>query len=76
MSVRDAATRSRRELLVAMRSRIATAVDDEKTPPRDLAALTRRLMEIAKEVEAIDAKAGEDDVSVAADTADEVFDPS
>ena len=46
---------SRRELLVAMRARVATAVEDPNTPARDLAALTRRLMEIAKDIEAIDA---------------------
>ena len=48
---------SRRELLVAMRSRVATAVEDPNTPARDLAALTRRLMEIAKDIEALDAAA-------------------
>lgn len=47
-----------RELLVAMRDRIAQAVDDPDTSARDLAALTRRLMEIAKEIEAIDHLAG------------------
>jgi hypothetical protein len=46
---------NRRELLVAMRGRVATAVEDPNTPARDLAALTRRLMEIAKDIEAIDA---------------------
>jgi hypothetical protein len=50
-----AADGDRRELLVAMRSRVATAVGDPNTPARDLAALTRRLMEIAKDIEAIDA---------------------
>lgn len=50
-----AADGSRRELLVAMRSRVATAVEDPNTPARDLAALTRRLMEMAKDIEAIDA---------------------
>lgn len=45
---------SRRELLVATRDRIAKTVDDPKTPARDLAALTRRLMDISHEIEAID----------------------
>ncbi|WP_457095223.1 hypothetical protein [Mycobacteroides abscessus] len=40
-----------------MRDRIAQTVDDPDTSPRDLAALTRRLMDIAGEIEAIDAKA-------------------
>lgn len=50
-----AADGNRRELLVSMRGRIATAVEDPNTPARDLAALSRRLMEIAKDIEAIDA---------------------
>ena len=50
----------RRDLLVAMRSRIATAVEDPNTPARDLAALTRRLLEIAKDIEAIDVRAAEE----------------
>ncbi|MCU1617183.1 MAG: hypothetical protein JWO98_4723 [Frankiales bacterium] len=52
-----AADGNRRELLVSMRARVATAVEDPNTPARDLAALTRRLMEIAKDIEAIDAAA-------------------
>ncbi|MGZ4516699.1 MAG: hypothetical protein ACXVXN_02090 [Mycobacteriaceae bacterium] len=48
-----AAEGSHLELLVAMRARVATAVEDPNTPARDLAALTRRLMEIAKDIEAI-----------------------
>lgn len=49
-----AASGSHRELLVAMRERIARTVSDPDCPPRDLAALTRRLQDIAKEIEAID----------------------
>jgi hypothetical protein len=49
-----------RELLVAMRERIAKAVSDPSCPPRDLAALTRRLQDIAKEIEAIDMRAKEE----------------
>ncbi len=45
-----------RELLVAMRSRIATAVEDPNTPARDLAALTKRLSEVVRDIEAIDAR--------------------
>jgi hypothetical protein len=62
---------SRRELLVALRSRIAASVEDPKTPPRDLAALSRRLLEIAREIEAIDAEEADDDISAAAATPDE-----
>lgn len=49
-----AASGDHRELLVAMRTRIARAVSDPDCPPRDLAALTRRLQDIAKEIESID----------------------
>lgn len=45
-----------RDLLVALRARIAKTVEDPNCPPRDLAALSRRLQEINREVEAIDAK--------------------
>lgn len=45
-----------RELLAAMRTRIAKAVEDPNTPARDLASLTKRLMEVAREIEAIDAR--------------------
>jgi len=44
-----------RELLVAMRDRIAEAVAKPDCPPRDLAALTRRLQDIAKDIAALDA---------------------
>lgn len=61
-----------RALLVAMRERIATTVSNPDCPPRDLAALTRRLQDIAKEIESLDLKAkqeaGEDGPS-----ADEVW---
>lgn len=47
-----AASNSELELLVAMRDRVAGTVADPDCPPRDLAALTRRLMELAKEIQA------------------------
>jgi len=55
-----AATGDHRKLLVAMRERIARAVADPDCPPRDLAALTRRLQDIAREIELIDARAAEE----------------
>ena len=64
-----------RELLVAMRTRTAKAVEDVNTPARDLAALTRRLLEIAREIESIDQRAAQEaaeDVEIA----DEAFDAS
>jgi hypothetical protein len=51
---------SHRDLLVAMRTRIAKTVEKSDCPPRDLAALTRRLQEIAKEIEGIDARIAEE----------------
>ena len=65
-----AATGDHRKLLVAMRERIAKTVADPDCPPRDLAALTRRLQDIAKEIEQIDLRAkeeGEDAADVAED---------
>lgn len=52
-----AAKGSHRDLLVAMRERIAKTVSDPNCPPRDLAALTRRLQDIAKEIDALDQRA-------------------
>lgn len=46
-----------RALLVAMRDRIARAVADPECPPRDLASLTRRLQDIAREIAQVDLKA-------------------
>lgn len=54
-----AATGNHRALLVAMRERVARTVSDPDCPPRDLAALTRRLQDIAKEIETIDLRASE-----------------
>jgi hypothetical protein len=55
-----AANGNHRDLLVAMRERIAVAVSNPDCPPRDLAALTRRLQDIAKEIEALDLRAKEE----------------
>lgn len=70
-----AASGTTRELLVAMRQRIATAVQDPNTLARDLAALTKRLVEIVKEIDAIDAiskQEGEENGT----SPDEAFDSS
>lgn len=71
-----AADGGRRDLLVAMRERIAKAVDDLETPPRDLASLTRRLLEIAKEIESIDVEAADEAEEASGGEADDSFDPS
>jgi len=58
-----------RDLLVSMRDLIAKQLD-EGVPPRDLASLTKRLMEIRKEIEAIDAASTSDAIGGAASTPD------
>lgn len=61
-----------RAMLVASRRRIAVAVEDPNTPARDLAALTKRLMETAREIDAIDAR--ELEAEAHADVEDGKFD--
>lgn len=65
----------RRGLLVAMRDRIAKTISDPDCPPRDLASLTRRLQDIAREIDQLDLM-GRGAGSVVADTDDESFDAS
>lgn len=75
-TITEAADRgTTRELLVAMRARIATAVEDPNTPARDLAALTKRLVEVVRDIEAIDARAGEE-ADDGGEVEDEAFDAS
>lgn len=64
---------SRVEELKAMRRRLAKAMDDPNTPARDLAALSRRQLEIGREIEAIEI-AEDEDQSVVANDDDEVWD--
>lgn len=64
---------SRIEELRAMRRRIARAMDDPNTPARDLAALSRRQLEIGREIEAIVVSEDEDH-SVVVNADDEVWD--
>lgn len=66
---------SHRELLVAMRDRIAKAVADPDCPPRDLAALSRRLQDIAKDIHTLDLAESEEQ-SVVVTTQDESWDQS
>lgn len=68
-----ASSGDRRDLLVSMRDRIAKTVEDPNCPPRDLAALTRRLIEIAKDIEAIDAAAVQEEAENV-EVQDEAFD--
>src|SRR5688500_1144947 len=71
-----AATGTTRELLVAMRARIAKAVEDPNTPARDLAALTKRLVEVVRDIEAIDARAEQDGAGSGDEVEDGAFDAS
>lgn len=64
---------SRIEELRAMRRRLAVALDDPNTPARDLAALSRRQLEIGKEIEAIVVSEDEDH-SVVVNADDEAWD--
>ena len=64
---------STRDLLVAMRTRIAKAVGDPETPARDLAALTKRLVEVVRDIEAIDAR--EEEAESHAEVSDGEFNP-
>lgn len=50
---------SPRDVNVAMQDRIAKAIDDEAIKGADLAALSRRLLELRKELSAFDAQAKE-----------------
>lgn len=74
-SVADAAKRgSQRELLVAMRDRIAITVSNPDCPARDLASLTKRLQDIARDIEAIDARCAQE--TDRGEVEDETFDAS
>ncbi len=77
MTVTQAAAKgTTRDLLVALRDRVATAVENPNTPARDLAALTKRLMEIDREIEAIDARAKQEAEEDGAEVEDGDFDES
>jgi hypothetical protein len=62
----------RKRLLSALRDTISKQLD-EGVPPRDLAALSKRLVDIANEIAEIDAEVEGDDVSHAAATPDEAW---
>lgn len=64
---------TRLDELVQLRRVIARACDNENTSARDLAALSRRQIEISKEIEALRRQQAEED-SDAANVADEEFD--
>ncbi len=49
-----------RDQLVLMRKRIAKALDEPNCSTRDLASLSKRLMEITREIETIDERSRDD----------------
>lgn len=76
MSVSEAAESGNRlQELIAMRRVIARHVDSDLTLARDLAALTRRQMEISREIESLRMESEGDAIGDAADSPDESFDP-
>ena len=65
-------TGTTRDVLVASRDRIARALDDPNIAARDLASNSKRLMEVIRDIEAIDAREAEevaDGAGVGADPA-------
>ena len=77
MSVSDAAeSGSRLAELRAMRRVIARRIDDEATQARDLAALSKRQMDISKEIEELMNDVEGDALGKAADSPDENFNPA
>lgn len=72
MTVLQAAESGHRDLLVALRDLIARRIDDGCSP-RDLVGLSRRLIDLAAEVRAIDAESAYPSLRV---VSDEPFDPA
>lgn len=64
------------ELLHRTLRRLETAVFDEGMPPRDLASLTRRLLEVSREIERLESENGGANAPTATEVEDEPFDPS
>jgi len=69
-TIAKAAGKTKRDLLIALRDKIAAEIDDG-VAARDLAALSRRVLEITDQIEEIDREGKGDDVSDAAATPDE-----
>lgn len=63
-------------LLKRISHRLEVAVFDEGTPPRDLASLTRRLLEVSREIERLESENGGANAPTATEVEGEPFDPS
>lgn len=57
-------------------TRLQTAVFDPDTPPRDLASLSRRMLEVCRELERLESENGGANAPTATEVEDEPFDPS
>jgi len=66
---------TRLDELRALRVILAAHISDENTLARDLAALSRQLREVSKEIEELELADTPDALGRAADTGDEKFDP-
>lgn len=71
--VEAAEANDERALLVALRTKIARTLQDSSTPARDQASLSIRLMQINRDIQAIDARGKDEDD--AGEVEDETFDP-
>lgn len=71
-TVKAAAAISRVDLLRSLRDRIASDID-EGVPARDLASLSKRLLDISKELDDLEAAENGNAVSDAAATPDEAW---
>ena len=70
-----AASGDRMQLLIAIRDQIAETLD-AGVPARDMASLTKRLVDISQEIEELHAQRQGDEVGQAAETPDEEWKPS
>lgn len=75
LSISQAARRGKRELLEAMRDKVAAQLD-EGVPARDLASLTKRLLEIEEELEAVIVEEQGDVIGDATQIPDAPFTPA
>ena len=75
MGVVQAVSEGRRQTLEALRNHIAERID-AGVPARDLASLSKRLMDISAELDGVIAAEDGDDIGEAASTSDETWSPT
>lgn len=59
------------DLLIALRDRIAKSIDDPATPARDLTSLSKRILDVNKELSLIQSAKKEEQEALEHDTGDE-----